>query len=202
MNTSVMQKLHQASFQKYLVNWRIATRDNLMNKFKKIDIFLLSIFFSIVFWISESSINYIFFNEKYFSNNKISHPLKDSFLHELIHPGQNELSMCILVVSLMLLFGALSQVFINKQRFFATHDAITKAPNNRLIEIFIKQCLLDPNKKNSYIAVMKLDQLSLIHRILGIKYVNQLACDVVDRLKVYLAGNFIGTFLFSKRQDY
>lgn len=163
-----------------------------MNTLKKMDIFLLSILLSAIFWISESFIDYTFFNEK----KSISYSIMNSFWFELTHPNQRELSMCFLVVSLMLLFGFISQIFINKQRFFATHDAITKAPNNRIIEQYIRQCFFDQDKKHGYIAVMKLNQLSLIHRILGIQYVNQLVSNVVDRLNLYLSENFIGMFLF------
>jgi EAL domain-containing protein (putative c-di-GMP-specific phosphodiesterase class I)/GGDEF domain-containing protein len=161
---------------------------------KRIDMILLSLIFTALFWIGESLVHFIFFEGQFVSKNPIAHQHIGYFL-ELFHPDQHELYMRLTFCLSLVLFGVIMQLIVSRLRFILSHDPITNLPNAVAITPQLRQLL--KNKSPHYLALVKLTHLKLIDQNLGSQYANLLVREVGRKATSRYGEFFLGVFRFS-----
>ena len=137
---------------------------------KKWDMILLGALMCIIYWYFESSIHYFIFPNGY-STSLTSNVYHISFWREIFSPDAHELYTRIFVICVVMIFSVITQIIINRQRFFATHNDATKLPNKVLCLDDIQETinLSRKNKKGYILLIAKPNHLSLINRILSMR---------------------------------
>ncbi|MCF6766719.1 diguanylate cyclase [Thiotrichales bacterium 19S3-7] len=161
-----------------------------MALFKKIDLILLCLILSLIFWVLESLIDISFSLSEYIVSGT-------HYFKAFIYPEGHELYMRIIVISILLTFGIFVQLLINKQRFIALHDPVTNAPNYKYVISELKKYFSYKQRSSYYIAVIKINRLSLIQRTLSNDLLNIFVSNVVKRLMGHMEHYFIGACWFS-----
>ena len=158
--------------------------------FKKYDIIALSLIFSAIYWFIESFVHYFIFPVLH--SDAIT--LDSSFYRELISPSTHELYMRITFMMLIIIFGLITQIILNKQRFLATHHELTKLPNSRSIFPYLEKYIRKNHHSEFTLLLCRPKKLKLINRIVGFDKGNDLISQLAKRLKEQFGTSLIGAW--------